>query len=198
MRGASATPASEGDRLRIAAGSLKGLTLRVPRHIRATEDKVRQALFNVLGSGIVGARVIDGFAGSGSLGLEALSRGARLVVFLESHPACLRAIRANLARLDAAGVEGRWQVWPGDALRRLRQLARRGPPVDVILLDPPYGGSWGKKSLNVVAGCGILSPAGVLCVEHARPNELPLRVGPLAMVKQHRYGETVLSFYRLQ
>ena len=183
--------------LRVTTGSLKGCAFAVPRHIRATEGKVRQALFNILGEQIAGARVIDGFAGSGMLGLEALSRGAGLVVFLEAHPVCLKVIRANLAWLDSLVVDGRWQLMSGDALHRLRQLAGRAQPFDVILLDPPYERLWGKKALKAVADCGILSPAGVLCVEHARRDELPPRVGSLAVAKQHRYGETVLSFYRV-
>ena len=180
---------------RITSGFLKGLVLTTPRHIRVTEEKVRQALFNILGSQVVGARVIDGFAGSGALGLEALSRGAEFVVFLESHPACLKAIQRNVARMASGAIPGRWEIEPGEALRSLCRLRRAGP-FDLIVLDPPYQGDWGKKSLNVVAECGILAPAGILCVEHARRNELPSHVGPLVVMKQHRYGETVLSFYQ--
>ena len=184
--------------LRITTGSLKGCVFEAPRHIRATEGKVRQALFNILGERVAQARVIDGFAGSGMFGLEALSRGAKLVVFLEAHPVCLRVIRANLARLDPLAVDGRWELASGDALHRLRQLAGREPPFDIIILDPPYERLWGKKALKVVGDCGILSLAGVLCVEHARRDELPPRAGPLAIAKQHRYGETVLSFYQVE
>jgi len=181
---------------RIAAGALKGMALSVPRHIRATESKVRQAIFNILGAQVEGAKVLDGFAGSGALGLEALSRGAARVVFLESHPACLRAIRQNLDRVKPELVPGRWEVRPGNVLRSVEELAGRGS-FELILLDPPYEGPWGKKSLLVVAECGILNAAGVLCMEHARRVELPPRVGHLALVAQHRYGQTVLSFYRL-
>lgn len=181
----------------IAAGHLKGMALSSPRHIRATESKVRQAMFNILGAAVEGARVIDGFAGSGALGLEALSRGASEVVLLESHAVCLRAIRENLGRLRPAQVPGRWDLRPGDALRSLKALAKTAEPFDLILLDPPYEGPWGKKSLLVVAECGILNSAGVLCIEHARRDELPARIGHLALVAQHRYGQTVLSFYRV-
>lgn len=183
---------------RIAAGALKGLTLRAPRHVRPTGDKVRQALFNILGSSVTGARVLDGFAGSGALGLEALSRGAARVVFLESHPACMAALRQNLSRIPPEAVAGRWEVVRGDVLRSLRGLARRRERFDLILLDPPYEGEWGRKTLNVVAECAILPVAGFLCLEHARANQPPSQIGPLALVTQHRYGETVLSFYRME
>jgi 16S rRNA (guanine966-N2)-methyltransferase len=181
---------------RIAAGLLKGLTLDTPRRIRATEAKVRQALFNILGTSVAGARVIDGFAGSGVLGIEALSRGAGLVVFLESDAACLRIIQRNLARIPPGVIRGRWNVVRGDALRTLRALAAQSERFDLIVLDPPYEGMWGGKALNVVAECGMLSPAGLVCLEHARQSEPPLAVGRLAVVKQRRYGDTALSFYQ--
>jgi 16S rRNA G966 N2-methylase RsmD len=79
----------------------------------------------------------------------------------------------------------------------MRSLARRGEVFDDILLDPPYQGAWGKKSLNLVVECAILAPAGWFCLEHARQSQPPPAVGPLGLVKQHRYGETVLSFYRM-
>lgn len=183
--------------IRISAGSLKGRRLVVPRHIRASEGKVRQALFAIVGEAIVGARMVDGFAGSGALGVEALSRGAATVVFLESDPASLQAIRRNLTSLPQDAVMGRWEVLRGDALKSLQRLAQEGQRFDVVVLDPPYGGLWGKKSLNVVADCGILAPTGLLCLEHARHSSVPAEVGPLALRKQHRYGETVLSFYQL-
>ncbi len=173
------------------------MPLIVPSGIRATENKVRQAIFNILGSAIEGARVLDGFAGSGALGLEALSRGAREVVFVESAPACLRAIDQNLERASSLGVEGRWNVLKGNALQCIPRLARDGP-FEVIVLDPPYQGSWGEKALNAVAACAILAPAGILCLEHARAAALPSTVASLALWKQHRYGDTVLSFYHLQ
>jgi 16S rRNA (guanine(966)-N(2))-methyltransferase RsmD len=179
----------------ISSGLLKGLSLTVPRHIRATEEKVRQALFNIVGAQVAGARVLDGFAGSGALGLEALSRGASHAVFLESHPACVKAIQRNLARISPGGIPGHWEVVRGDVLQNLRVLANRAERFDLILLDPPYQGAWGKKALNVAATCGILAPAGSLCLEHTRRRLPPSVVGELSLRKQHRYGETVLSFY---
>jgi len=181
---------------RIVAGALRGLVLAVPRHIRASEEQARAALFNVLGSGVMGARVVDAFAGSGAMGLEALSRGAREVAFLESHPTCLKAIEANIARTVQYGAGGRCVVYRGDALRGLRALSRQAEPWDVVILDPPYRGSWGKKALNVSASCGILPRTGILCLEHARQSQMPASLGPLIRIKQHRYGDTVLSFYQ--
>ena len=181
---------------RIIAGALKGMTLTVPRHIRPTEGQVRHALLNIVQPLIEGARVIDGFAGSGALGLEALSRGAGCVVFLESHPDCVQAIHDNLRRASDRAPLGQGEVCRGDAVRSLRALARRRAPFDLIVFDPPYQSDDGKKALNVVADCAMLSPTGIICLEHARHREAPPAVGPLELMKQHRYGETVLSFYR--
>ena len=188
--------------LRVAAGALRGLIIDVPPHIRPTEGKVRQAIFNILGPSIAGARVIDAFAGSGALGLEALSRGAGFVAFLESNPACLRAIERNLAQVTTSrqiapeAVFAQWTVLPGDANRSLEVLAGRGERFDVALLDPPYDGEEGKKALQAVGRSAILAASGILCLEHARSTRLPTTAGSLGLIKQHRYGETVLSFYQ--
>jgi len=179
----------------ILAGALKGARLTVPPHIRATEAKVRLALFNVLQAVTEGARVLDGCAGSGALGLEAVSRGASSVVFVESDSRCLRAIRENLARARDKGLQAKAEIMRADLIRGLRLLAGRGNVFDLMLLDPPYRDAVGKKALNTVAGCAMLAPAGVLCLEHAESSVVPSEVGTLTLAKQHRYGGTVLSFY---
>jgi len=178
--------------LRISGGEWKGHHFATPGHIRATEQKVRQALFNILQARIPGARVLDGFAGSGALGLEALSRGARSVLFMEADPVCVRVLQANLSRIDRS----RCELVRGDVLRNLRRVAQAHPPFDVVLFDPPYDAGLEKKVLNAVQGCAILAPAGIVCVEHASRDEPPRSLGSLTLTKQHRYGGTVLSFYQ--
>ena len=182
---------------RICAGSLKGRMLKTPGHLRPTEGKVRQALFNILGEAILGARVVDGYAGSGALGIEALSRGAAHVIFIEQDRRCLQAVRANLDELASGRVEGTWELKTGDVSEQLVRLAHDGLVADLVFLDPPYKGEEGKKSLNAVASCVMLAASGLLCIEHARRDEPSERIGPLALMKRHRYGETVLSFYQL-
>ncbi len=175
---------------------LKGRVLQVPKSLRPTAEKVRQALFNIVGGRITGARVIDGFAGSGALGLEALSRGAALVIFLESDPDCLEAMGENLNRLASPGqVPGTWRVMPGNAFRSLKRLAEQGEVFDLVLLDPPYHSIAARKALNTVAECAMLAPAGLLCMEHVRQSELSPSAGSLTLAAQHRYGDTVLSWY---
>ncbi|MBI2495114.1 MAG: 16S rRNA (guanine(966)-N(2))-methyltransferase RsmD [Candidatus Omnitrophica bacterium] len=169
--------------LRITGGRFKGLTLTTPRQIRTTEAKVRQALFNIVGPSIEGARVVDGFAGSGALGLEALSRDASFVAFIEADADALISIRGNLDRV--AGE-----------LPRSRQLAKAEPPFDVMVFDPPYRSEEeGKKALNTVVECAMLAPAGLVAIEHDRRTTQPSSVGPLQQCARHRYGDTVLSFY---
>jgi 16S rRNA (guanine966-N2)-methyltransferase len=182
--------------LRITGGAFKGLPLVAPRRIRATEAKVRQALFNILGD-VSGARAIDGFAGSGALGLEALSRGAAFVAFIESDAEAVISIRDNLERLKQGISREAWRVLHLDIGRGLRELARTERPFDLVLLDPPYGTDDGKKALNAVVDCAILSPAGLIVMEHRRQTNLPSTVGPARQITQHRYGDTVLSLYRL-
>ncbi len=182
--------------LRVAAGWLKGHALTAPKHIRPTEGQVRQAMFNVLQAIVPNARVLDGYAGSGALGIEALSRGAAEVVFVESDAECVKAIERNLQSAELAEVPGRWSVIEGDVPGTLNKLARRGSLFDIVLLDPPYADDAGKKALRAVDRYAILAPAGVLCLEHLRSQAFPATVGSLKLLKRHRYGKTVLSFYQ--
>ena len=182
--------------VRITGGLFKGFPLVMPRQIRATAAKVRQALYNILGSSIEEARVLDGFAGSGALGLEALSRGAAFVAFIESDTDAVMSIRDNLARVESQLPRSAWRLVHLDVERGLRQLATAEPPFDVILLDPPYRTEEGKKALNTVVECAILAPAGLVAIEHDQRTLLPSSIGPLQQRTRHRYGDTVLSFYQ--
>ncbi len=181
---------------RITAGEFKGLVLAAPRTLRATGAKVRLALFNILGDAIVGARVLDGYAGSGALGFEALSRGAAFVAFVESDTEAIMAIRDNLEHLGRRLTREEWRLLHLDIEQGIRQLAEAVPPFDLIFLDPPYRTDEGKKALTAVGGCAILAPDGIVVVEHHQRTILPSELAPLQRFKQHRYGDTVLSFYQ--
>lgn len=181
---------------RIIAGQFKGRTILMPPRIRATEAKVRQALFNILGAGVEDARVLDGFAGSGALGLEALSRGASFVAFIESDAEAVVAIRDNLARLEPELAREAWRLVHFDVERGLRALAASERPFDIILFDPPYHTEEGKKALITVVDCAMLAPVGIVAIEHDQRTPLPSPIGPLRQCTQHRYGDTVLSFYQ--
>ena len=181
--------------VRVTAGEFKGIVLAAPKEIRASEAKVRLALFNILGEFIHEARVLDGFAGSGALGIEALSRGASFAAFVDSDTESVLSIRQNLERLADELPREVWRVLHMDLERAIPELAKSEPPFDLILLDPPYRSDEGKKALNAIVQCAILAPAGLVVVEHHQRTVLPTVIGPLQHSKRHRYGDTVLSFY---
>jgi len=159
--------------IRIVGGVWRGRALVVPKGpaIRPTPHKVREAVYDILGPRVQGASVLDLFAGSGALGLEAISRGASAVVFVDRAPGCAAAIRQSLERLGLP---------PGVTVEILTQDAvtaiRRRRVFDLILLDPPYAGgwaAWGKKSLQVVVDHATLAPLGVAVVAYAQRSAWP-------------------------
>lgn len=182
--------------MRIIAGRLKGRRLAAVRGaIRPTADRVREAIFNILGPLVPEAQVLDLFAGTGALGIEALSRGAGRAVFVENQVSALQVLRRNLAQcqLMEAG-----QILPQDAVRALAALAARGERFDLIFLDPPYSQGLAEAIVPLVARTGLLAPEGILVVEHRRDEDLAETYPPLARRDQRRYGATLISFYENQ
>jgi 16S rRNA (guanine966-N2)-methyltransferase len=159
--------------------------------VRPTSDRVRVALFALLGD-LGGAQVLDLFAGSGALGIEALSRGATNAVFVERSGSVAAVLRANL---DALGLADRAQVIRADVPAALRRLAAEHPPVDLALLDPPYAEpDTLARALRALATSGILAPRATVMVEAAR-RAPPPPVEGLVAVDERRYGDTVLHRY---
>ncbi len=179
--------------MRVAAGEAKGKRLRVPRGVRArpTLDRVREAVFNALGGRVVDADVLDLFAGVGTLGIEALSRGARRAVFVERDPRTASGLRANL---QAAGLADRAEVWREDALRALRRLAQRGDRFHLVFVDPPYRSGWLEKTLRVLATSPVLRPEGVVVAEGAKGESV--EVEGLEVTWHRAYGGTAVAFLR--
>ena len=179
--------------MRVIAGEAKGRRLKAPKgkRVRPTSDYLREALFGILGSSVLGVRFLDLYAGSGAVGIEALSRGGAEVVFLEQDPACLRVLRENV---KTAGLRQN-RVLAGDVLRVLPRLARQRESFDIIFLDPPYGSGLAPSTLEVVASGDLLRPRGVVIVEHFAKEPLPERIGNLRRIRERAHGQTVLSFY---
>ncbi len=179
--------------LRVTGGALRGRRLAAPpgRGTRPSADKVKEALFNILGQDLAGLKALDLFAGSGALGIEALSRGARWCLFVERSPAVAKLIRSNLAAL---GLEGLGRVLVGDALRAGPRLAGDGP-FDLVLADPPYQKGLAQPALTLAAG--LLAPGGRLAIEHAPGEDLRAAAG-LNALGTRSYGQTRLSFFTLQ
>ncbi|GIX07254.1 MAG: methyltransferase [Candidatus Poribacteria bacterium] len=155
--------------MRIVAGRYGGRRLRRPKGsaVRPTSDRVRESVFAILRHRIHKARVLDLYAGTGSLGLEALSRGAAFVCFVEKNPAQAQQLRENL---QALGVprESAWVVC-GDAIRQIEQFAQQGTVFDLIFLDPPYQSTLAHETLQTLGiTAPILTPETIVVVEHAR------------------------------
>jgi 16S rRNA (guanine966-N2)-methyltransferase len=181
-------------RMRISAGEHRGRRLRSPRgrRTRPTSEFLRQAIFNILAARVRGARFLDLFAGTGAVGLEALSRGASAVTFVERDAGSVETLRANVAAL---GFSGRTRVIAGDALPMLARLEAAGAPFDIIFVDPPYARDLAARCMERLAHGGVLSENGILVVQTFHKTVLPERVGLLARVRERRYGESALVLY---
>jgi 16S rRNA (guanine(966)-N(2))-methyltransferase RsmD len=162
----------------------------MPKGIRPTEDKVRKALFDILGD-IEGLSFLELFAGSGAVGLEALSRGVRDLTFVETNPDCLRAIRKNIASFRPQAC----RLYPQEAQSAIKTLFKAGKKFEIIFLDPPYYRGLAKKILQTLILYDILAPQGFIVVQHFKKDDLPESLGVLILFKRKRYGDTVLSFY---
>jgi 16S rRNA (guanine966-N2)-methyltransferase len=181
---------------RILGGQGKGRRLRMPAGdaTRPTGARVRQTLFDILAPEMPGCRFLDAFAGSGAVGLEALSRGAAVVVLVELHSAAAAALRDNVALMARAGGEAR--VYRQDIRIALLGLSAAGEAFDVIYLDPPYDSDLYEPVLEAVAAKGLLAPEGVVVAEHFHKRALPERISRLVRVREARVGDHRLSFYR--
>ena len=184
--------------MRVIAGEFRSRRLLAPpgQGTRPTSDKLRETLFNVLGSRIEGARFADLYAGSGAVGIEALSRGAAFCTFAERSPAALKALRANLAAL---GIENGFAVEARGTGALLQQGRReRREAFDLVFLDPPYTAEREySATLQTLAGehNELLNPGAVVVAEHTRKLLLPPGFGPLARTRLLEQGDAALSFY---
>ncbi len=172
--------------------SLKGLALR------PTSDRLRETLFNVLAPNIAGSRFVDLFAGTGAIGIEAFSRGAAEVVFIEDHAPAVTLIHRNL---ESLGINTGVTVLAVDALRGLAMLAAQknsgAPAFDHIFLDPPYAGAVDySRVLEFVGSADLLAPGGMVIAEHRRNFDLPENPGALKRFRVLKQGDAALSFYR--
>ena len=176
--------------MRVIAGRYKGRRLRTPgwEGLRPTSDRLRETLFNILAPRIAGARVLDGYAGTGAVGIEAISRGAAMVTFVESDRRAQALIADNLAH---CGVGGGYAIIRATVARALADLGAHSQ--DIILLDPPYDDN--QVDSVISAAAAVLAPGGVLVLEHARRRQSAAAAGPLVRVRQVDSGDSTLSFY---
>ena len=185
--------------MRVIAGTLKGRKLDPPdwEGLRPTSDKLRETLFNVLAPRMPGARVLDGYAGTGAVGIEAISRGAAHVTFVEQDARACALIAKNL---EKCRISNGYAIIQSSVLQAIDTLGKldelhREPVFDVILLDPPYASDFHEALPHVG---DIVKPDGLVILEHARKTEPPLAPGRLTRVRDVKSGDSVLSFYTCQ
>jgi 16S rRNA (guanine966-N2)-methyltransferase len=179
--------------MRIIGGESRGRAIRLPGRcsIRPTADRVKEALFNILGP-VEGKSLLDLFAGCGNIGLEALSRGARGSVFVEKDLRLIEAIRDNLRLL---GFEARAEVVAADAEEGMRRLHKRGERFDLLFADPPYEEGFLTKIVTCLERGELLTENGVIILQHSLREPLKQTVSESLVVSdQRRYGDTLLSF----
>lgn len=183
--------------MRVVAGRQKGRRLKEPegQDLRPTSSRVREALLSILAHRTQDARVVDLYAGTGALGLEAMSRGARQVVFVDNHVAATRILRENVTR---CGHDERCVVITQDVETFLASPPSFGEPpaFDLAFVDPPYHTTDLDRLLERLDQCGKLAVHGLVILEHFFKHAVPSRTGTLTQMRQSRYGDTMLTFYR--
>jgi len=178
--------------VRIITGSARGRKLKAPDglDIRPTSDRVKESIFNAIQFDIEGRRVLDLFAGTGQLGIEALSRGARDAVFVDNYPTAVHTIRENLAHVD---FEDRGEILQADAQSAVARF-----PADrfgLIFLDPPYDSDLLGPTIEAVMRREILMPGGLMVCESPREESLPMGGNGYAVLREYRYGKVKITLY---
>lgn len=188
--------------MRITGGAARGRSISGPKPgctlIRPTSDRVREALFSIIAAEIPGSAVLDLYAGTGSFGLEALSRGAAAAVFADLSKTSLQLIQDSLNRCAAGANAALLQLdlSKPDSLAKLKNRLPAGMRFDLIFLDPPYEKNLAEKTAAAAAESGLLQEGGLLIAEERKNARLPECCGSLSLTDQRSYGETGLWFYR--
>lgn len=183
--------------MKVIGGAARGRKLKVPKGlaVRPTSARVKESLFNILPHDFTGLRVLDLFAGTGNVSIEALSRGASAAVLIDESTRSAAAIRENLTRLD---LYRRAQLWVAPVARSLRKLDKTGAKFDLIFLDPPYDKGLVGTTLRDIGKSSLLNPAGIVVVEHSAREEIKPSYGNLMLNDRRHYGDTCLSFFQQQ
>jgi 16S rRNA (guanine(966)-N(2))-methyltransferase RsmD len=181
--------------VRIIGGEFRSRLIMMPKgvEIRPTQDKVRQAIFNLLAD-VSGKRVLELFAGSGAFGMEALSRGASYAAFVDNNLKCTETIRANLdsLRIDISYYD----IIRANAMSVLPRLAKDENKFDLVFVDPPYYLGMAKKCLINIDSYDILAPNSLIVVEHFKKDSLEAEFKSIIPAKERRYGDTVITIFR--
>ena len=178
--------------MRIITGEYRGRKLEAPRgmDVRPTSDMIKEAMFNVLMNHVSGAVCVDLFAGTGNLGLEAISRGAEKCYFCDNSRESIKFIKMNI---EKCGAEERSQVIFGDYMKCLQRMREQA---DLIFLDPPYASGVYEKCIGTIMSLDLLADDGIIIAEHDKYLELPEIIGQVRVEKEKKYGKKILTFYR--
>ena len=182
--------------MRIVAGKFRSRQLKSPKGLalRPTSDRLRETLFNILGPRVSGSRFLDIFAGTGAIGIEAISRGASFVVFVENHSATVRLIRENLAALQ---IVSEARILATDAISAIAKLEKESAAFDLIFLDPPYAQEEEySATLRALEKSPLVNESAIIVAEHQKKFELPDSLGRLQKVRVLRQSDAGLSFLR--
>lgn len=180
--------------LRVISGSAKGHKLKTKEgnSTRPTTDRVKESLFNIIAGYLEDALVLDIYAGTGSLGIEALSRGAKEAVFVDQSRECAGIIRDNLVHTKLLEKS---QIINSDVRSAVLKLSDAGRKFDLIFMDPPYRKNFVEETLNYLANSDIIIDNGLIVAEHEETDKVPEQVGEIKLFRSQKYGKTILSFY---
>lgn len=180
--------------LRVIGGTAKGIPLKYPdmKNTRPTQASIKESLFNIIMNYVPESKVLDLFAGSGSLGIEALSRGAESTIFVDQNSTCRDIIVENLEKTK---LLNKAKVIKLDVFSAIRQLGKQGEKFDIIFLDPPYNMKFLVNTVQSIDEFDIISEEGIIACEHHKNEEAPETIGGLNKVRVKSYGEKIYSFY---
>lgn len=181
--------------MRVVAGERKGMPLKAVsgNTTRPTTDKVKESIFNIIGPFFDGGIVVDLFAGSGGLGIEALSRGAEHAIFVEKDSRAFQVLQENIKKCR---YEENTELFRTDALRAVKGLMKRDVVIDFLFVDPPYHKGEYYDFVGTLVEAGKLSSDAIILCEHTRELTLPEAYGAFQLVRRETYGETIISVYR--
>ncbi len=183
--------------MRIIGGDAKGRTIYAPNQdrVRPTSDGIKESLFNILHP-IAGRSFVDLFAGSGNVGLEALSRGAAKVIFVEKNAVMVNAIKRNLRDL---AVGENFEIMAVEAAKGIRKLQNKGETVDFLFADPPYDRGFVGEIFHSLSGRNLIGEEGILIIQHSVREDADGRyTGDFVLTDRRRYGDTHLSFFKIK
>ncbi|MCT8139045.1 16S rRNA (guanine(966)-N(2))-methyltransferase RsmD [Anaerobacillus sp. CMMVII] len=182
--------------MRVISGTCKGRPLKaVPgQTTRPTTDKVKESIFNIIGPYFIGGQALDLYAGSGGLGIEAISRGMERVVFVDQNPKAIEIVQLNL---KACRFEAQAEVYRNDSRRALKAIVKRELTFDCIFLDPPYAKQQLEEEIAFISRNQLLSEQGVIVAEHDASLTLAETIELITCERREQYGDTAVSIYKL-